>query len=61
MFEKVLFVTTATPACDNAAHVAFDIAEKFNSDLILFHVLGLPSHGVQPICTRCQNRRRRVL
>ena len=48
MFEKVLFATTATPACDNAAHVAFDIAERYNSSLILFHVLGLPSHGYSP-------------
>lgn len=48
MFEKVLFATTATPACDNAAHVAFDIADKYNSTLILFHVLGLPSHGFSP-------------
>ena len=45
MFEKILFATTATPACDHAAHVAFDLAKKYNSSLHLFHVYGLPSHG----------------
>ena len=45
MFEKILFATTATPACDHAAHVAFDLAKKYNSKLHLFHVYGLPSHG----------------
>jgi nucleotide-binding universal stress UspA family protein len=48
MFGKVLFATTATPACDNAAHVAFNIAEKYNSELLLFHVMGLPSRGFSP-------------
>lgn len=48
MFEKVLFATTVTPACDNAAHVAFDIAKKYNSEICTFHVLGLPSRGFSP-------------
>ncbi|MFO7964997.1 MAG: universal stress protein [Desulfobacterales bacterium] len=45
MFKKILFATTGTPVCDNAAHVAFDIAGKYASHLVLFHVLGLPPHG----------------
>lgn len=45
MFEKILFATTATPTCDHAAHVAFDLAKKYNSSLHLFHVFGLPTHG----------------
>ena len=45
MFEKILFATTGTPICDNAAHVAFDIAKKYNSKICTFHVLGLPSRG----------------
>lgn len=45
MFKKILFATTGTPVCDNAAHVAFDIAAKYDASLLLFHVLGLPSHG----------------
>jgi nucleotide-binding universal stress UspA family protein len=48
MFKKILFATTGTPACDNAAHVAFDIAGKYDAKLLLFYVLGLPSHGFSP-------------
>lgn len=48
MFEKILFATTGTPTCDNAAHVAFDLAKKYNSKLILFHVFGLPTRGFSP-------------
>ena len=48
MFEKILFATTGTPTCDNAAHVAFDLAKKYNSELTLFHVLGLPTRGFSP-------------
>lgn len=49
MFDKILFATTGTPICDNAAHVAFDIAKKYNSKLLMFHVLGLPSRGFSTI------------
>ena len=45
MFDKILFATTGTPVCDNAAHVAFDITKKYNSKLNMFHVLGLPTRG----------------
>ncbi len=45
MFERVLFATTGSPACDNAAKVAFDLARVHEAHLMMFHVLGLPSHG----------------
>jgi nucleotide-binding universal stress UspA family protein len=45
MFKKILFATTASPASDNAAHVAFDLAKKYEADLKVFHVFGLPSRG----------------
>jgi len=45
MFKKILFATTASPACDAAAKIAFELAEKYKSQLILFHVYGVPSHG----------------
>lgn len=45
MFKKILFATTASPACDAAAKIAFELAEKYESELILFHVFGVPSHG----------------
>jgi len=45
MFKKILFATTASPACDAAAKIAFELAEKYDSELILYHVFGVPSHG----------------
>ena len=45
MFNKVLFATTGTPTCDNPAHVAFDLAQKHNSKLIIFHIFGRPARG----------------
>ena len=45
MFKKILFATTASPVCDEAARVAFDLASKYGSTLNMIHVYGLPSHG----------------
>jgi nucleotide-binding universal stress UspA family protein len=45
MFKKIMFATTASPSCDHAARVAFNIAGNYDSDLIVFHVLGYPSRG----------------
>ncbi|MBF0450839.1 MAG: universal stress protein [Candidatus Magnetomorum sp.] len=45
MFKKILFATTASPSCDHAAHVAFDLAKKYQSYLLLFHVFGIPNRG----------------
>ena len=45
MYNKILFATTASPSCDNAAKVAFDMADKYDSRLFVFHVLGVPSRG----------------
>ena len=45
MFKKILFATNASPACDAAAKIAFELAEKYESQLTLFHVFGEPSHG----------------
>ncbi|MBW1888144.1 MAG: universal stress protein [Deltaproteobacteria bacterium] len=49
MFDKILFATTASPTCDNAARVAFDLALKYESEkFYVFHVLGVPSRGFSP-------------
>jgi len=48
MFKKLLFATTGSPTCDNAAKVAFDLELKWDAKLYIFHVLGLPSHGFSP-------------
>ena len=31
MFNKILFATTGSPTCDNAAKVAFDLEEKWDT------------------------------
>jgi nucleotide-binding universal stress UspA family protein len=51
MFKKILFATTASPTCDDAAKVAFDLAKKYESTLYTFHVFGIPSHGASPFIT----------
>ncbi|MDA8139544.1 MAG: universal stress protein [Desulfobacteraceae bacterium] len=51
MFNKILFATTASPTCDHAAKVAFDLAKEYNSDLHIFHVYGIPTRGASPFIT----------
>ena len=51
MFNKILFATTASPTCDNAAKVAFDLELKWDAKLTLLHVLGFPSRGYSPFVT----------
>ena len=51
MFKKILFATTASPVCDNAAKVAFDLELKWDAQLIVFHVLGIPTRGFSPFVT----------
>ncbi len=51
MFKKLLFATTASPTCDNAAKVAFDLELKWDAQLIIFHVLGVPTRGYSPFVT----------
>ncbi|MFC1867910.1 universal stress protein [Thermodesulfobacteriota bacterium] len=45
MFKKILFPTTGSPSCDDAARVAFDMAKRYEAELVVFHVIGLPSRG----------------
>ena len=45
MFKKILFATTASPTCDNAAKVAFDLELKWEAKLFVFHVFGIPGRG----------------
>jgi nucleotide-binding universal stress UspA family protein len=45
MFNKILFATSGTPVCDSPAKIAFDLAEREDAELLLFHVLGVPSRG----------------
>jgi len=45
MFEKILFATSASPTCDDAARVAFELSRKNRSQLYVYHVFGLPGRG----------------
>ena len=51
MFKKLLFATTASPTCDNAAKVAFDLEMKWDAKLFVLHVLGVPTRGFSPFVT----------
>lgn len=48
MFKKILFATTASPTCDAAANVAFDLASKYDANLKAFHVYGFTTRGYSP-------------
>ncbi|QJB54977.1 universal stress protein [Pseudodesulfovibrio sp. zrk46] len=45
MFDNILFATSGSPVCDSPAKIAFDLAEREDAELLLFHVLGVPSRG----------------
>ncbi len=45
MFDRMLFATSASATCDDAARVAFELSRKNHSKLNVFHVFGLPSRG----------------
>ena len=45
MFKKILFATSASPACDDAARVAFDLAQRYKAKVFAFHVLGVPTRA----------------
>jgi nucleotide-binding universal stress UspA family protein len=49
MFQKILFATSASPSCDHAARVAFNMAQRYDSEIVLFHVLGVPTRGYSQI------------
>jgi nucleotide-binding universal stress UspA family protein len=51
MFNRILFATNASPSCDNAAKVAFDLELKWEAKLWVFHVLGVPTRGYSPFVT----------
>lgn len=51
MFSKILFATTASPTCDDAAKVAFDLAKKYKAKLFIFHLFGIPSRGASQFVT----------
>lgn len=49
MFKKIVFATSASPACDHAARVAFETAQRTGAELCIFHVLGVPTRGYSQV------------
>jgi nucleotide-binding universal stress UspA family protein len=49
MFDKILFATCARDACDPAARMVFDISQRYNAHVYVFHVFGLPTHGYSQV------------
>ncbi|THB81480.1 MAG: universal stress protein [Desulfobacteraceae bacterium] len=58
MFKKILFATSATPASDHAARVAFNIARGYDAHLDIFHVLGVPSRGYSQVVVDVKTKER---
>jgi nucleotide-binding universal stress UspA family protein len=56
MFKKILLATSATPASDHAARVAFNLAGTYNAELNIFHVLGVPSRGFSQVVVDVKTR-----
>jgi len=49
MFKKILFATSASPASDYAARVAFDMSQRYDAHITIFHVLGVPTRGYSQV------------
>lgn len=45
MFKNILFATTISSVCEDAANIAFDMAKQYQSCLHVFHIVGVPTHG----------------
>lgn len=58
MFKKILFATSATAASDHAARVAFNIAKSYQSNLNIFHVLGVPTRGYSQVVVDVKTKER---
>ncbi|RJQ73267.1 MAG: universal stress protein [Desulfobacteraceae bacterium] len=61
MFNKILFATTASPTCDDAAKVAFDLAKQYDTVFFIFHVFGIPTRGASPFVTDVRTGREEAL
>ncbi|MCA1943855.1 MAG: universal stress protein [Desulfovibrio sp.] len=45
LFKKILFATSASPACDDAARVAFAMAKGTRADLLIFNDFATPTRA----------------
>ncbi|QJT08325.1 universal stress protein [Oceanidesulfovibrio marinus] len=49
MSKKILLATTGSPASFGAARVAFQMAKRYGAEIIVFHVVGLPTKAYSQI------------
>lgn len=61
MFKKILFATSATEASDHAARVAFNMAQTYDAQIIIFHVLGVPTRGFSQVVMDVKTKEKVVL
>jgi len=61
MFEKILLATTASPNCDNATKVAFDIQLKWGAKLIILHVFGVHRSNYTPFDKKSRTIKKKVM
>ena len=61
MFKKILFATSATEACDHAARVAFHMAQSYDAEICIFHVLGVPTRGFSQVVLDVKTKEKVVL
>ena len=61
MFKKILFATSATEACDHAARVAFHMAQSYDAQICIFHVLGVPTRGFSQVVLDVKTKEKVVL
>ncbi|MCG6972277.1 MAG: universal stress protein [Desulfobacterales bacterium] len=61
MFKKILLATTASPNCDNAAKVAFDMQLKWDAKLIVLHVFGVHRSNYTPFGKKSKTLKKKVM
>ena len=61
MFKKILFATSATEATDHAARVAFNMAQAYDAQISIFHVLGVPTRGYSQVVLDVKTKEKVVL
>lgn len=49
MSKKILLATTGSPAGFGAARVAFETAKRYGAELLVFHVVGIPTKAFSQI------------
>jgi nucleotide-binding universal stress UspA family protein len=61
MFKKILFATSATEATDHAARVAFNMAQTYDAQICILHVLGVPTRGYSQVVLDIKTKEKVVL